>query len=668
MVLTLTTVFVLACDFSTSLGGSATKPTIIIQSPASGSQFREGEEIAIQSAATDASGIANVDLIVDGVTVRTDKPQPMQGTNLFTLTQKWQATAGTHTIGVRAYNTPGAASDIVTIAISVASSITQLPSSTPLPTVTLPIATLPTSSSIAFKFDDGVAQDQREAFQKGFALAYQYFGDVGPLSAFAYANLDALMDEANRYYKRSADSAASQDVKRRLLNGEIVAYAETDAMWFWVKDFWKSSSLSYRWAIMAHEYFHIVQKYWSKKNFDGQSPHWLSEGSAEYLGFGVAANAGLVDRNQLRKEKIERTRGILNPLSTMETRQGAEAEDTETKYSVGYLAAEFLATNYGESALLKTYWQARATANTWQDAFQTAFGISPSEYYQKFEEYRRTQFPPYCGAVGETNAPFSVKSDRQFPPGALSFQYLAYTQWSPGTTGYTFCVKGYPLATMSWSQASQILKYPKEYAKLDSCGGSCWILYMNPSAPAGTYTFAAELPDGRRAEAQFQHGASSTSVVAQPTQAPPTRIPTISSIALPTPVPPTRVPSTPTPPLPPGIYVSAVQLDPPEPKDRQYPTFNVTFINTLGQTVYYKWYVKIFDPDAKQSMGETAKVDSTLPPGTSVQSSAANWKAIGTSPCRQFIARVFYQAPDKTILEFPKPGGDNLWHYFSVCQ
>jgi hypothetical protein len=53
--------------------------------------------------------ITRVELLVDGDVVRTD-PSPSPQVS-FTLIQTWKATPGTHTLGVRAYNTSGAASD-----------------------------------------------------------------------------------------------------------------------------------------------------------------------------------------------------------------------------------------------------------------------------------------------------------------------------------------------------------------------------------------------------------------------------------------------------------------------------------------------------------------------------------------------------------------------------
>src|SRR5512146_3069346 len=105
---------ILACDVSTLVGsvrGGSSKPVITVQSPANGSQFRDGEEIAIQSQARDAVGIVRVELSADGAAVHTAQPPVPQGQVSFTVVQKWKATTGTHTLSVRAFNTAGVASD-----------------------------------------------------------------------------------------------------------------------------------------------------------------------------------------------------------------------------------------------------------------------------------------------------------------------------------------------------------------------------------------------------------------------------------------------------------------------------------------------------------------------------------------------------------------------------
>ncbi len=112
------------------LGG---KPNVTLLSPPHGSQYHEGEDVAVQSTATDPAGIVRVELLIDGTTVRADTPPGAQSQSSFTLIQTWKATRGTHIVSVRAYNTSNRASDQALVSVSVLPAPTLAPTATPTP-------------------------------------------------------------------------------------------------------------------------------------------------------------------------------------------------------------------------------------------------------------------------------------------------------------------------------------------------------------------------------------------------------------------------------------------------------------------------------------------------------------------------------------------------------
>jgi hypothetical protein len=120
------------------------KPSIVINAPPSGSQFREGEDVAIQSIATDQQGVTRVELFVDGALARMD-PSPSPQTQ-FSILQTWKAAAGTHTITVRAYDTEGTASDPAAISVTIVPSVAQAATPTIPATPPAPPAVSPTSA------------------------------------------------------------------------------------------------------------------------------------------------------------------------------------------------------------------------------------------------------------------------------------------------------------------------------------------------------------------------------------------------------------------------------------------------------------------------------------------------------------------------------------------
>jgi hypothetical protein len=110
-----------------------------------------------------------VELLVDGTVVRTD--QPPSPVPAFTVTQTWRATAGTHTIGVRAYNTNNQASipTFVTVAILAAPPPAGAPTVGPTETATALPPTVCTDNSV-FVADvtipDGTVVNPGQAFTK----------------------------------------------------------------------------------------------------------------------------------------------------------------------------------------------------------------------------------------------------------------------------------------------------------------------------------------------------------------------------------------------------------------------------------------------------------------------------------------------------------------------
>lgn len=134
-----------------------------------------------------------------------------------------------------------------------------------------------------------------------------------------------------------------------------------------------------------------------------------------------------------------------------------------------------------------------------------------------------------------------------------------------------------------------------------------------------------------------------------------------------TPAPPP--PASPAPQVAPGVYVTNLRIDPSQPMNGQNPTFYVSFLNTYSTPMTYTWFIKVFEPDKRQSFGEESKVGNVMPVGTSTFPSATNWKAPGEQPCRPFIARVFYyMAQENAVVEFSTPEGNAFLIDFKVCQ
>ncbi|NDB31537.1 MAG: hypothetical protein EB043_03795 [Actinobacteria bacterium] len=163
-------------------------------------------------------------------------------------------------------------------------------------------------------------------------------------------------------------------------------------------------------ALLAHEYFHLVQSNLTGKpgelpsqGFDSQSrnsiPAWLIEGSAEFVGFMVAAKSlkgnYLLGRSAMLNYSPRNYEVSANALKDYEVRIGREGDQTYIyPYHVGQVATEYIVASKGFQALLDIFISYSKTKN-FDESFKSALGISKSEFYEKFEQIRtKAGLPP----------------------------------------------------------------------------------------------------------------------------------------------------------------------------------------------------------------------------------------------------------------------------------
>jgi hypothetical protein len=80
------------------LGGTV----VIINSPASNSDFESGAQVTVKSTSTSGNGVVLVELIADGRVVQSSPTPNGQPQTQFSVLQIWQAIPGKHTLTVRA--------------------------------------------------------------------------------------------------------------------------------------------------------------------------------------------------------------------------------------------------------------------------------------------------------------------------------------------------------------------------------------------------------------------------------------------------------------------------------------------------------------------------------------------------------------------------------------
>jgi hypothetical protein len=155
-------------------------------------------------------------------------------------------------------------------------------------------------------------------------------------------------------------------------------------------------------ALLAHEYFHLVQVNIIKstngiptKSGDANSakdiPAWFLEGTAGFVGFSVAAlsqNASYWEGREKMlsyappQESINR-----NSISDYEIRVCCGNDTPTYPYIVGQVATEYLVASIGFQKMLDIWIDYGATKN-FELSFERVTGISKSAFYEKFDLIR----------------------------------------------------------------------------------------------------------------------------------------------------------------------------------------------------------------------------------------------------------------------------------------
>ncbi len=150
-------------------------------------------------------------------------------------------------------------------------------------------------------------------------------------------------------------------------------------------------------SVLIHELFHVFQFLAVGKEKEYQATHtpptqvrvygpaWLGEGSAQWVSYRVVAA-----EMQLPFEKVVTilegmTKADPVALNQMETPVGFRSG--LHPWGTSLLAVEFLLKGRSP-ALIIEYYSAIGRGQTWQTAFAATFGISISEFYATFAEYR----------------------------------------------------------------------------------------------------------------------------------------------------------------------------------------------------------------------------------------------------------------------------------------
>ncbi len=145
---------------------------------------------------------------------------------------------------------------------------------------------------------------------------------------------------------------------------------------------------------LSHVYQYALQKHGRFSNTHSEvrviGPAWMQEGVAEFHRWVALANGGEWTYEQRREHVLDRARRVDVTLKETETYDGLLAGND--RFDLAALAAELLAAESSEAALIK-FWTLLEPGTTWQQVFETSFGMTIDEFYPLFEAHRANGFP-----------------------------------------------------------------------------------------------------------------------------------------------------------------------------------------------------------------------------------------------------------------------------------
>ena len=163
-------------------------------------------------------------------------------------------------------------------------------------------------------------------------------------------------------------------------------------------------------SLLPHEYFHLVQlnladnvegQHWNYGFEEAKNsfPHWLVEGSANFIASAIASIYLDAKYSDFRKQSLSnRPKGphMTNALVDYEVitpNQGWD-EIRASSYNIGHIATEYIVASIGFQKFLEI-WKDYAVTKNFYLSFERITGISTTTFYSKFESARQSlRIPP----------------------------------------------------------------------------------------------------------------------------------------------------------------------------------------------------------------------------------------------------------------------------------
>jgi hypothetical protein len=300
-----------------------------------------------------------------------------------------QPTATVTGAGLTPTPTPGAGPAPTATRTAAAASPTAIAR---LPT---PVPALPASR---FQFGRNVSLADRAEIEAGVSLATRYLkalADLKPPAVTVYAYVDIADVSVPWEGIASASGNSPAEIQREL--GIYVAQALPGTVLINVGAAqWKELTSVHQLRLAVHEYFHAVQMdlvgpklaklYYSSPTdqVTPVGPNWLLEGSAELIGWSALQSADLLSLD----DHIAKLQPPDLSLAGLESFLGFFIHG-QPSYDLSLDAVYRLVSVRGPASLVQ-YYGLIGAGQTWQSAFEQAFGQTPADFYEKYSAVSRS--------------------------------------------------------------------------------------------------------------------------------------------------------------------------------------------------------------------------------------------------------------------------------------
>ncbi len=181
-------------------------------------------------------------------------------------------------------------------------------------------------------------------------------------------------------------------------------------------------------STLAHEYYHVLQHSFARYPYP---PSWMTEGAATYASGIYEVSLLDWDSSTIRLNWEHRAEHFGRALKSLEDNT-TPGYDNEATYPLGALAVDWLV---GHSAIGQgatedasqllplaeqaehdsylEYYRLLVSSGSWQEAFETAFGIDPEAFYESFERDREARAGPVVVFFGDV--PETTRADLEAP-------------------------------------------------------------------------------------------------------------------------------------------------------------------------------------------------------------------------------------------------------------